>query len=338
MVVDEERAPRAPGPVLLTGATGFVGGHAYPALVAAGLEVRCAARDPARARARWPERDWVALDLDRPETLGPALAGCRAALYLVHGMSDPGATDYPAREAAGADAFARAAAAAGLERVVYLGGVAPRGAPSRHLASRLATGARLREGPVPALELRAGMVIGQGSASWLMVRDLAARLPAMLLPRWLGNRSWPLAIDDVVAGLLLALLRLPPTSAWFDLPGPERVTHREVLVRVAALLGRRPPMLSVPVLSPRLSSYWIAGVTRVPLAMAQELVEGVTSDLDPTGRVLWDEAPGHVLTPLDLAFRRALGDEGLLEAPSREAWERLTALGRALGRPERAAV
>jgi uncharacterized protein YbjT (DUF2867 family) len=233
--------------------------------------------------------------------------------------------DYPAREARAAEAFAAAADAADVRRLVYLGGVAPQGSGSRHLKSRLRTGEILRAGRVPAFELRAAMIVGHGSASWQIVRDLAVRLPAMILPRWLQNHSWPVDIADVVFALLRSL-DLPEDSAgWYDVPGPERLSHRQMLERVASHLGNRPVMFGVPVLTPRLSSYWIAVVTRADLKMAQELVEGLRTDLDPTGTVLWDLFPEHERVTIDAAIAGALDDERLPHAtiPTPRMRERL---------------
>lgn len=292
--------------VLLTGATGFVGQYLYPALVAAGHRVRCATRRPEEARRAYPDRDWVEFDIARPDTVEQALEGCEVAFYLVHGMRQGG--DYPEREASGARNFAQVARRQGVDRVVYLGGVLPKaGVESRHLASRRATGEILRsEGP-PTVELRAAMIVGEGSAGWVMVRDLAARLPFMLLPRWLRNYSWPVAIDDVVWALIHAASSPDGTTRILDVPGPDRLTHREVLERVAAMRGPRRVMLNVPVLSPRLSSYWIALVTGIELQMAQELVEGVRHDLEPGSTLVWDEVTRSPLT-LEEAARNALSD------------------------------
>jgi len=300
--------------ILLTGASGFVGSHVAVALAAAGHTVRCATRAIADATAQHPDRTWVELDLELPQTLPAALAGCDAALYLVHGMSG-GHADYPERERRDSEAFLHAAEAAGVRRIVYLGGVMPARDPSRHLQSRARVGATLRGGAVDTIELRAAMVIGTGSASWTMVRDLARRLPAMVLPRWLRNVSYPIAIEDVVAGLVAAVA-LPPTgSRIFELPGPERIRHRDLLVRIASALGLQPRMINVPVLSPRLSSYWIALVTRTPLALAQELVEGVRHDLVPSGESLWTLVD-HRPMSLDAAIASALCDDDVASVPS----------------------
>jgi uncharacterized protein YbjT (DUF2867 family) len=298
--------------VLLTGATGFVGSHVRPLLDAAGFAVRCATRHPEAAARTQPGAPWVELDVDRSETLGPALRGVQSAIYLVHGMA--GGPGYEKRERAAALAFREAAADAGVARIVYLGGVAPRGRPSRHLGSRLATGEILRAGKVPVFELRAAMIIGRGSVSWQIVRDLAARLPAMILPKWLATRSQPIGIDDVAHGIVAALLLPLEDAGVHDLPGPEILTAKDILLRIAALRGTRPVTLSVPVLSPRLSSYWLKFVTGADYHVARELIEGLSSDLLASGRSLWDKVPEHRLASFDEAARRALADEPI--APS----------------------
>jgi uncharacterized protein YbjT (DUF2867 family) len=289
----------APGPVLVTGATGFVGRHLMVALEEMGRSIRAASRDPVEARREEPARrrtEWVELDTERPETLRPALQGCSAAVYLVHSIS--GDDDYVERELRSARAFLEAAEAAEVGRIVYLGGVKPQGEPSRHLASRLGTGEILRSGGLPVFELRASMIIGRGSDSWTMVRDLAARLPAMVMPQWMENRSCPVAIRDVVVALARCL-DLPPTEAgWYDIPGPEALTHRDLVERVASWKGNRPVVVEVPFVTPKLSTYWIDLVTDVVSDLAAELVEGLLHDLLPGGRPLWKLVDHH---PLDLA-------------------------------------
>jgi uncharacterized protein YbjT (DUF2867 family) len=294
--------------VLLSGATGFIGGHLHGPLLRAGHAVRCLTRKPDEARSRWPDRDWVGGDVGEPKGLVRAMEGCDVAYYLVHGMASarPGWADDELRWA---EEFAEAAGKAGLRRVVYLGGVAPRGAPSDHLRSRLETGEVLRTGPVPCLELRAGMIVGAGSASWTIVRDLAARLPAMVLPAWLAHRSEPVAVDDVVAALVAGAGIALPTSTWWDLPGPEALSGKEILLRVAAVMGRRPVLLDVPLVTPRLSSHWIRLVTRADFGLARELVEGLTSDLLATRPGYWTAAGLPAPMGLDEAARRALAAE-----------------------------
>jgi uncharacterized protein YbjT (DUF2867 family) len=236
------------------------------------------------------------------------MEGCGTAYYLVHGMASA-KLGWADEELRWAEDFAEAAGQAGLRRVVYLGGVAPRGGPSEHLRSRLDTGEVLRAGPVPCLELRAGMIIGAGSASWTIVRDLAARLPGMILPAWLANRSEPAAVDDVVAALVAGTRTALPSSTWWDLPGPEPLSGKEILLRVAAVMGRRPVLLDVPLLTPRLSSHWIRLVTRVDVGLARELVEGLTSDLLATRPGFWDAAGLPAPLALEEAARRAFAAE-----------------------------
>lgn len=308
------------GTVLLTGASGFVGRYLYPALRACGYRIRCGSRNPRQARLVMPDREWVQLDLAQATTVRAALEDCQRAVYLVHGVGQ--GRDYPERERRAAESFRSAAAEAKLERIVYLGGVAPEGRASRHLESRLTTGRILRAGPVPAVELRAAMVIGHGSASWQMVRDLAVRLPVMVLPRWLDYRSCPLSIDDAVAAILTALD--PHTEAgWYDAPGPECLSHRQMLKRVARLMGSHIPLLRLPVLTPMLSSYWIALVTRTDLRPARELVQGLEANLIPSGPSVWSRVPGYARMPLDRAIHDAFEDETSRTMPSERAVRRM---------------
>jgi uncharacterized protein YbjT (DUF2867 family) len=264
--------------LLLTGATGFVGGAARPALAREGWRVRCLTRDAGRAKTREPTLDWVQGDVGDEASCARALDGCQAALYLVHGIGE--GPDYHRHEVMAASTFSKAAAAAGVERIVYLGGVAPTGAGSDHLRSRLDVGEVLRSGPVKTIELRASMIVGHGSLSWLIVRDLAARLPLMVLPRWLKSRTQPVAIDDVVTALARALDLPLKASAWFDIPGPVTLSGKEILEETARVMGlRHPHMVEVPLLSPRLSSLWVRFVTRAQWSVAREVVIGLTEDL-----------------------------------------------------------
>ncbi|MBN1605177.1 MAG: NAD(P)H-binding protein [Polyangiaceae bacterium] len=313
--------------LLLTGATGFVGRYLYPALQASGHRVRCGSRDPLTARSRMPGREWVRLELSEPDTVCSALEGCDSAVYLVHAVGRGG--DYPERERRAAETFRAAAEDTGVERIVYLGGVAPKGKASRHLESRLNTGRILRAGSVTVVELRAAMVIGLGSASWQMVRDLAVRLPVMILPRWLDHRSCPLAIDDAVAAILIALD--PRTNGgWYDAPGPECLSHRQMLERVARLMGSHIPMLRLPVLTPTLSSYWITLVTRTDIGIARELVQGLQADLIPHGPSIWEQLPRCARVPLDQAIHDAFEDETSAEVPSARAARAIAEVGRAI--------
>jgi uncharacterized protein YbjT (DUF2867 family) len=294
--------------VLVLGATGFVGRALVRALSDAGEDVCAGSR---RSPASLPERTrWVYCDLTRPETIPPALAGVDVTYYLVHSMGKNG-DDFRAIDRACARQLASAAAASTCQRIVYLGGVAPRGKPSEHLASRLEVGEILRGGAIPALELRASMIVGNGSASWRIVRDLAARLPIMLLPRWLDTKSCPISLVDVIAALLAARTVPLSESAWFDIPGPEVLSVREMLEIVAELDGRRIPSLRVPVLTPHLSAMWLKLVSGADYALARELVLGLTDDLLPQ-RSFW----GVTGRPATHTFREAATAALASEPPS----------------------
>ena len=313
----ESSAPRRR--LLLTGATGFVGRHLDAALAVTDWEVVRATRG--RAQASRP--GWTYLDVEDASSIGPALEGCDAAVYLIHSIDDT--EDYPEREARSAQAFLEAAEAKGVRRIVYLGGVAPEGKPSRHLQSRLRTGEILRSGSVSTIELRCGLIIGAGGSSWMMVRDLAARLPAMLLPRWLQFSSWPVWIEDVVVAICAALDLPEEGSAWYDVPGPERMTHANFLSRVAKSMGKDPRLVGVPVITPTLSSYWIALVTRADLALARELVQGLQSDLDPGGTVFWDLLGRESPTAFQTSVYQALEDEAASTTPTPKLVHRMRA-------------
>ncbi len=289
--------------VLLTGASGFIGQRLGAALDALGVDVVRA------SRAATPQGPgWVHFDANRPETFAPALTGCEVAVWLVHAMAE--GEDYEAREIAQAEAFSAAAHAAGVARIVYVGGLRPTGYISRHFRSRLATGAAFASGRVPVVELRASVVIGPGSEGWVILRDLAARLPAMVVPRWLENRTCPVHVDDLIRALVAAIGVGPGaapklTPGVWDVPGPETLRYRDVLTRVAKAMGRRPLMVRVPLLSPTLSALWLGLVTRTRVAVARELAEGLRSDIVATERVVW-EVIGPPLVSLDQAIADTL--------------------------------
>jgi uncharacterized protein YbjT (DUF2867 family) len=294
--------------LLLTGATGFVGRCLYPALEAAGYRVLGATRRPSEAARAKPERAFVHFDTEDPRSMREALTGCARAVYLVHSMASTD-DDYVEAERRGALAFRQAAEDAGVERIVYLGGMRPSHEPSRHLASRLRTGEILRAGKVPTIELQATMVIGSGSESFRMVRDLSARLPVMVLPSWLKSRSQPISIRDVVSAIVHALEEPWQASGVYALPGPETLSARAILERTAKLLGHKPLMLGVPFVTPKLSSYWIRLITRADMQIAEELVEGLRSDIVHEGPGYWARLPGHRCENLDSAIKNALADE-----------------------------
>jgi uncharacterized protein YbjT (DUF2867 family) len=287
--------------VLVLGATGFVGRSLVAALSDAGQTVRAASRTAARRSAdrERPGLLWIHCDLARPETVPAALEGVDVAYYLVHSVGKRGG-GFRETDRRYAREFAHAAAHSSCRRIVYLGAVAPCGRPSEHLASRLEVGEILRAGTVPTLELRASMIVGNGSASWQIVRDLAARLPFMVLPRWLESKTCPIALPDVIAALLDAGKVPLAGSTWFDIPGPDVLSAREMPSIVAALDGRHVPSVRVPVLTPGLSAMWLKLVSGADYALARELVLGLTEDLLPQ-RSFWD-ITGH---PPRWTFRTA---------------------------------
>jgi len=308
--------------ILLTGATGFVGAAVYPALAAAGWQIRCLTRDASSAKRRRPALQWVEGDIADAGAMARALEGCEAALYLVHGMGEGG--DFESRDREGAVRFSRAAASAGVRRIVYLGGMAPRaGHPSPHLRSRLQVGEVLRGGPVQAIELRASMIVGHGSLSWLIVRDLAARLPVMVLPAWLGSLTQPIAVDDVVAALVGALQAPVSGSAWFDIGGPDTLSGKQILDETASVLGvHRPWTIAVPVLTPRLSSLWVRFVTRARWSVAREVVVGLTQDLLAHDDRFWSLIGHPQRRHFAEAARAALAAEAA-ETPTSGVWAAL---------------
>ena len=307
------------GTVLLTGATGFVGRYVHDPLVEAGWTVRCTTRDVPSAQARWPDRTWVRLDVTESESVEEALRGCDAALYLIHGMASP-AEDFSRAEIRQAETFSAAAARARLKRIVYLGGVAADVDPSDHLKSREEVGEVLRGGDVPTLELRASMIVGEGSLSWMIVRDLAARLPVMILPSWLRSRTEPVSIQDICIALVRSLELEASGSEWFDVPGPEVLSGREILERTATALGVvKPLMIQVPFLSPRLSSHWVRFVTRAEWSVAREVVVGLKTDLIARDDRFWSLIDHPERQSFEAAVRRALQDERA-RPPLRGAW------------------
>ncbi len=297
-------APRPTQTVLLTGATGFVGSALRPLLVQNGWQVRAATRHP-ETQPPEPGVRWTYCDVDNPSSVESALEGCTRAFYLVHSMSEEG--DYHLREQQAALSFAQQAERAGLELIVYLGGVQPISDASKHLASRAKTGAALASLSVPVIELRAAMIVGAASASWQITRDLAFRLPAMVLPRWLSSQSEPVAIDDVVAALLHAIEQ-SNISGVFGVPGPDVMSARQTLLRVAALRGTKPLTLNIPLLTPRLSSGWVQLVTRANNRLARELVEGLKANLLNSSASYW-RVMDHRPMSFEEAARRALRDE-----------------------------
>ncbi len=302
--------------VLVLGATGYVGTHLVPLLASCGARVRASARRLGALQARgWPGVELVAADALDEASLDRALQGIEVAYYLVHSMA--AGAQFPQLDRQAASAFAAAAARAGVRRIVYLGGLEPAGPASAHLASRVETGDVLRQGSVPVTELRAGVIIGPGSAAFEVIRDLVYHLPALPTPRWVHTRSQPIALDDVLH-YLLGLPGLPEAAgAVYDAGGPEVLSYKALMQQFGALVGRRPWIVPLPLLTPRLSSYALSLVTAVPGNVARALIEGLEHD------VLADDAALRALIPRPLlsyqqAVQAALAAESA-PAPVAEA-------------------
>jgi uncharacterized protein YbjT (DUF2867 family) len=269
---------------LVTGATGYIGGRLVPGLLARGHRVRCLARSPDRLRDHPWARDVEVVrgDVMDPESVGAAMRGVDVAYYLVHSLG--GGKGFEATDHRAARIFAERARAAGVRRIVYLGALTPAGVPegelSPHLRSRAEVGRILLDSGVPTTVLRAAVIIGSGSASFEMLRYLTERLPVMVTPSWVRTRIQPIGVRDVLRVLAGSAGMPPDVSRAFDIGGPEVLTYLDMMRRYAAVAGLpRRLIVTVPVLTPRLSSHWIGLVTPVPRSIARPLTESLRHEV-----------------------------------------------------------
>ena len=275
--------------ILVTGATGYVASRLIPALLDAGHEVRATSRDPAPVAARHPEVEAIASDLSDPSSLPDALDSIDVAYYLVHSMSGD---DFEAEDRKAARNFAAAAERAGVRRIVYLGGLGDeRDRLSHHLKSRHEVGRILAEGDVQVIELRAAIIVGNGSAAFEMLRHLTERLPVMIAPRWLETKIQPLAERDLVRYLVGSVSLDVDENRVFEIGGTDVVTYRDMILDFARERGLTRRVIGVPVLTPRLSSYWVNLVTPLPASIARPLIDGLRNEVVVQDRSASDAFP-----------------------------------------------
>ncbi len=287
--------------VLVTGATGYVGGRLVPRLITDGHSVRCLVRTPGKLNhVSW--REHVTIVKGEVGNLPPlAMEDIDVAVYLVHSIGE--GPDWIAKEIHDAEHFRQAAEAAGVGRIIYLGGMGDDDAAlSEHLSSRHAVGRTLAAGSIPVTELRAAVIIGSGSASFEMLRYLVEVLPIMVTPKWVSTKSQPIAISDVLNYLLRSIDRAEPLPGVFEIGGPDVVSYAEMMAIYAEEAGlSRRRLIPVPVLTPRLSSHWVGLVTPVPASLARPLVDSLVNEV-----VVHDDRTIKALGPPERSLRDAI--------------------------------
>ncbi|GAA4706160.1 NAD(P)H-binding protein [Nocardioides conyzicola] len=289
--------------VLVTGATGFVGSRLVPELIDRGLHVRAMTRHPETYDG---PGEAVGGDVSDPGTLAAPLDGVDVAVYLVHALDDD---DFEERDADAARAFGLAAAACGVRQIVFLGGLGKDGDDlSPHLRSRREVERLLGESGVPVTVLRAAIVVGAGGISWEMTRQLVKHLPAMVVPKWAATRTQPIALDDVVRYLAGVVGLDKAFGQTYEIGGPDQLSYVEMLQQASEVIqGKRVPILTVPVLTPKLSARWLSFVTDVDATTGRNLIESMGTEVIVTDHSIRDVVPGEPLTYVE-AVRRAVAE------------------------------
>jgi uncharacterized protein YbjT (DUF2867 family) len=292
-----------PPTVLVTGATGFIGSRLAAELVTRGLTVRSMTRHPDTFTGAGSA---VGADVGDPASLEAALDGVDVAVYLVHSLDRP---DFESRDAAAARAFGRAAGRAGVRQIVYLGGLGAESAElSPHLRSRRQVERLLGGHGVPVTALRAAIVVGHGGVSWELTRQLVKNLPAMVVPRWTSTRTQPIAVDDVIRYLAGVIDEPRAFGQTYEIGGPEAMTYIDMLeIAAEVTTGRRVPIIAVPVLTPRLSSYWLSLVTDVDVTTGRNLIDSMSTEVVVTDDRIVGLVPGEPISYRE-AVRRAVDE------------------------------
>ena len=289
--------------ILVTGATGFIGRRLVPALVDEGHDVRAMTRRPEKYDG---PGEPVAGNVDDRDSLLEPLKGVEVAYYLVHSLDD---ADFERKDAEAARAFASAAAEQGVKQIIFMGGLGDDGDLSAHLRSRREVEGLLAETGIPVTVLRAAIVVGAGGISWEITRQLVKNLPAMIVPKWAATKTQPIALDDVVRYLVGVCGKEAALGEVFEIGGPDQLTYIEML-RVAGEVGKgsSPPIIQVPVLTPGLSSRWLALVTDVDVTTGRNLIDSMGIEVVVREQRIREIVPGEPMGYAE-AVRRALAED-----------------------------
>ena len=300
--------------ILVTGATGYIGGRLIPRLIEKGYNVRCMVRDESRVKGRWEGAEIVYGDVHNHESITAALSGIDVAYYLIHSMS-AGEDNFVKMDEIAAENFSTKAKAAGVKRIIYLGGLGSAEQNlSPHLKSRQFTGEKLRISGIPVTEFRAGVIVGSGSISFEMIRYLTERVPVMICPKWVITRTQPIAVRDVLRYLIDAISTTQSENKILEIGSSDILTYADLMKIYADIRGLKRYLINVPLLTPRLSSYWVDLVTPIPSKISRPLIEGLKNEVicnDNTAREIFPFEPISYKEAVTYALQREL--EGKVE-------------------------